>query len=291
MPTEVSRNQYLKTYEYLVNKAETHNLNSLLQFVKATDVSLNTKRNYLNSIICIKSLYPDMLSYTEKTFKKLVQYRDELSDQIRALIDKGQVNENQKKALSNVSLSDLNDFVNELKYQYQQNNTLKHLEDYLLVDMMVTYPVRNDLADIIITSKKSEDKDHNYLWCMSNNSCTLVINKHKTANHRGPITIKINPRISQLINALIKKDPNRKYLFHDNNDQPYTSASFYAKLSTLFNRRFGIKISSTLLRKIIDSGKFGKISKEEKEMAEVQGHSLETQRRIYTSTQPWVKRD
>jgi hypothetical protein len=73
----------------------------------------------------------------------------------------------------------------------------------------------------------------------------------------------------------------RKYLFVNIKGDPLSSSSFTHKLNRIFMKRFGVPISSTLIRKIYLTGKYGKVLEEMKDDSKVMGHSLGTQQKIY----------
>jgi integrase len=78
-------------------------------------------------------------------------------------------------------------------------------------------------------------------------SGVLAIREYKTSKTNGDINITLDPEMTNDIKRLTSD--GRKYLFVNIKGDPLSSSSFTHKLNRIFMKRFGVPISSTLIRK------------------------------------------
>ena len=70
-------------------------------------------------------------------------------------------------------------------------------------------------------------------------------------------------------------------LFKSTTDKPLTRNALSQLLIKTSKKYLGKNISTTMLRKIVLSDKFADVKKEQEEMSEITGHSVETMNKIY----------
>jgi len=278
-PANTSQKQYLSTYLSLIRKSGSDDPDKIFDHIKQANVKDTTKLSYLNSMISLKKLDPSLVNGNLSSIK---EYRDDLGTKIEQARETNNTNERQSKALEKVSLQNVKDFVKELNDNKHQSQ--KALENYILIKLMADAPVRNDLQEIAITRKKNDLKEpinSIFVPITKNKPAILSIKEYKTSNatNSNDITINLDNDISNDIRELIKD--NRNYLFENNKGQPLSSSSFSHKMNNIFKKKFGINISSTILRKIYLTGKYGKVAKEMEQDAQILGHDITTQRKIY----------
>lgn len=280
-----SKKQYLATYLSLIEKSKTEELEDIYKYIKDSKVKNATKLSYLNSIISLKKLDSKLV---KGDLSKIIEYRDRLNIELENLKAKDNLNQHQHEALNKVNLQQLEDFVKKLNDN--KNSSKKALEDYLLIAMMVKYPLRNDLQEILLTNyKKDLDGDVNCLYIPNNNNekAILSLPHYKTSKTHGTLNIMIEKNLINDIKKLIKMD-NRQYLFTNQLGNPLSSSNFTQKLNKITKKEFGIPISSTIIRKIYLTSKYGKTLENMKEDAKLLGHNLETQQNTYIANKPII---
>ncbi len=279
-----SKQKYIAAYNYLVNSARSSNPIALLKWIKNSETQDASKVYYLNSIIGLQKMDPKLV---KGNIDALKDYRDDIAEKIEKGREKSNLNPRQQQALELISYNDLLKFVQELRQE--SNNSYKNMRDYILVALMTRYPLRNDLARVEIVHHEEELNDNeNVIYVPKAGKAEVSIKYHKTATFSGPIDFEIDDELSNDIRRYLKfMRQDQTYLFSNSNNQYLSTSGFTNLLNSIFMKKFGIPVSSTILRKIITTGKFGEVLKEEEELAHIQGHSVNTQRRIYTSNIPY----
>jgi hypothetical protein len=194
------------------------------------------------------------------------------------------LNGNQQLAMSNVKLDDVLAFKNEL--EQKKNNSILDLENYILLGILTKYPIRNDLQKILISYKPLNDDENYVLIPPNNDSVKIYLNEYKTSGKHGSVILDIEPSLGDDIRRLISLDGNRKYLFQTKDGNPYSDSGFTYRLQKLFEDRFGVKIGTTILRKIYLTGKYGNTFNEFAQDNHIMGHNASTAQSNYISNQP-----
>lgn len=274
-----SKKQYLQTYLSLVKKSNSEKIDDIYKYIVKADVKDATKASYLNSIISLKKLDQSLV---KGDLKDIIDLRDQLTVKIEKDRNEDNLNEKQKNAIEKIKLDDLEKFVNELKLKRLNSN--KDLEDYILIYLMVNYPLRNDLQEIHLTFHKSDLKQPlNVLYIPKKGKSILSLKEYKTSKTNGSIIINLDEDITNDIKLLIKNNINRKFLFCNLNNEALSSSSFTHKLNRIFKKKFDIPISSTILRKIYLTGKYGDVMEEFHKDNKLMGHSSQVAQKIYIS--------
>lgn len=279
MPTTSSQKQYLTTYLGLIKKSDSDDLKTIFEYIKSSDVKDTTKLSYLNSIISLKKMNGSLVKGNLSDIK---EFRDELQVKIEKARDENNLNERQTKAMEKVKLEDLKKFVKSLDEKKKKSH--KDLENYILVKIMTDTPIRNDLQEIAITRQKRDLQSPInviYLPTARNKMSILSIKEYKTSKSNGDIIINLDEDLTNDIKKMVSD--GRKFLFVNQKGEPLSSSSFTHKLNRLFNKEFGVPISSTIIRKIYLTGKYGNVLNEMKEDSKVMGHNLATQQKVYIS--------
>lgn len=279
MPSNSSLIHYLNTYKYLVKRVGDNDLTKIFKWINESNKKDQTKLSYLNSIIGVKQ-YNDKLIKSD--LSNIIKTRDEINEKIKNDRSKNNITERQSEAMKSISRDDLIKYADKL--EKHKGESKKDLENYLLVKLIINYPVRNDLSELFITHFKNDVKKiHNSIYIPKtvNSKAVITIKDHKTSNSSNgkPIIITLDSDITNDIKELMKD--NRQYLFESINGKPVSSSGFTNRLNRIFKKEFGIPISSTIIRKIYLSDKYADTLKEMKQDAELLGHSMATQRDVY----------
>lgn len=225
--------------------------------------------------------------------------RDEKQDQYTEQAKSGEPTEKQKKYM--VSLERIDRLLNRLKEDvddvYSEGDISKRdmnfIQNYLMLLIHRHIPLRNELAHIEIISDTEYDKmntkkrdQHNYLVVVKKGkgkrlkrSFELRLNNYKTSKTHGERVIEIPEELKLEMTRwlMVNNDP---FLFlNKSRTGPMTSSQYSSRFSKFMEQHLrGKNISSNAMRHIYLSDKFGDVSREMKETAEMMGHSSETQK-------------
>ncbi len=284
-----SINLYLANLKRLNDGKDFKNVDFLKNTSKLDEIlekyNYITKRNLIITIVKISSLFPKLKSVYEK-YKKVMM---EMNDKIKSDYGKNEMTDKQKK--NNMSWEEIQNVYNEIKeevYKLKDKETITSKDYSLLLHFIVLSlyilipPRRNgDYINMRIVNKPHEDKKFNYMILSKD---LLQYNKYKTSKseEKKPeiempeeliknveIYIKFHPLIDKITNSLnvpllvnMKGEP----LKQDNS------------ITLMLNKIFGKKISSTALRHIYLSSKYGKVLEEMKKDSNAMSHSLDMQK-------------
>jgi integrase len=265
-------------------------------------ISKNTIKNYLNAIIAVLKL-----SGEKEELEEYIEYRNELQDEYNEGVNSHK--KTQKQEDNWITMEEWTDIIKKMK-DYNKNNELwtkdysslsesNHkrgstklerdflgLQNYILMSLYrYLPPVRNDYEKMSIITQKEyrklseeDKKESNYLVKkMSDNTLYFVLNEYKTKKKYGEKKIFIQPNLASLIRKWLKINQSG-YLFVDSKLNPLSSNKITKYLTNVFKEYTGKNISSTLLRHIYLSEKYGETIKEMKKDADIMGHSVNMQK-------------
>lgn len=164
----------------------------------------------------------------------------------------------------------------------------ENYQAYACIMIHLYIPMRNDLPTLIKMTHRQYDKlpfekkrVTNAIIETSYRKYEIRMNDYKTNHSYKETAIQVPTELIPIVVKLIKcidKHSDIKYLIVNPNDgQPMTKNYYTQYLNRIF-KHTGKKISSSILRNIVLSEKYGKTVKEMKEMAQNMMHSEETQR-------------
>lgn len=262
----------------------------VIKYLDSKDVSFLTKRNYYNTII----VFMQAKNKPENIIKIYQDKRDKLNDEYTEFQKSGNKSEKQKKAWA--TLEELNDVKNKLRIETDKINKkdnytkkdLQTIQNYFILTFYLNTPLRNDLNNTKVIKlnqynklSEEEKKESNYM--VYGNKNFLSLSQYKTAKKYGLKKIDLSNDIIKAFRLWHDKfNPNKEYLLINlNTNEPMTSHQLTITLTKLFKKYLDKNISTTMLRHIVLSEKFGDVKKEMKEMSEKMGHSVATQQQIY----------
>jgi hypothetical protein len=275
MPSDATLKQYRAVYDRLVRDSKATNLEGLYKYITDYDGKQTTVRMYLNSIIGLKrhGLLP-----MEGDVKQFEDKRDGLTVSLDTKKRLDNLSESQRETLDTVNLQDLQDGVNRLNLL--KTKSIRDLEDYLTLAILVQYPLRNDLIDLkIARTRVTVPETGNYILIPKTGSSRIYLREYKTAEANGPISINIT---DNSINSALRSLPTgRVYLLQTKQSNPISSSDFTHRLSRIGERLFGQRIGTTTIRKIYLSDKYSSTLQDMKRDAAVMGHGLSMQQSTY----------
>jgi len=289
----------IKSYEANLNKLkkmfETDNYSFLKDIGevmdKIGDKHFTTIRNYLNAIIILLLA----LNHDDKYDKLIKEYqskRDDLNQQYEDENATGKISEKQEKNF--VPYEDVVGMINkmgqDLKGFKKRELTAKDkmlLQIYIIFQIHIRLPMRNDVAGMEAITKRAynklteaDKKAKNYL-VVEKGKMFMVLNKFKTQSKYEELRFDIPKDLEKLLRSYLRIN-GMGVLFKSSTGKELTRNQI-SQLLIKFSKRYldGKSISTTMLRKIVLSHKFGDLKKEQEEMSKVTGHSVETMNNVY----------
>ena len=261
---------------------------------KIKHLHYTSQRNYYNSIIILLMA----LNSEKKQDKLLSKYntmRDNLNKQYEDDNATGKISDKQKANFVDIQvvkdgIEAMGKELKEKKFKKADNLSAKDktlLMVYILNQIHIRLPLRNDLAQAQAITKRAytklseEDKKANNYLIVEKGKMFLAINKFKTSKKFEALNIDIPKDLEKLLRTYIRIN-GMGVLFKTSTGAPLTRNAL-SQLLIKFSKKYmgGKSISTTMLRKIVLSDKFGDLKKEQKEMSKITGHSVETMNNVY----------
>lgn len=271
----------LKDFKFLKN------VDTVLDLLKA--YKDNTKRSILISIVSILGCCPDdkkIVKLKQKYYDLMLKKNDEIKEKTT-----DEATEEQKEnwiSWEDVKkrFDDLSKEVEELKNTTSINKqSFETLLYYMILALYIhNQPRRNkdyQYMNIVFKSNDKLPKDRNYLSYSDNK---FIFNVYKTSKKYGQKVEDISEDLKKCIDLYLKFHPKIKGKVKKNTDTPFlvgfdgNPLSQVNSMTKIFNKIFNKKISSSALRHIFLSDKYGDVVKEMKEDADKMGHSVQQQK-------------
>tara|TARA_Y100001938_G_scaffold144453_1_gene219024 strand:- start:433 stop:1410 length:978 start_codon:yes stop_codon:yes gene_type:complete len=257
---------------------------------KLKDLHYLSQRNMLNAIIVLLMA----LNHDEKYDELLTTYgdlRDELNDKYSDEQKSGVISDKQSKNFTDIEsiykmINDMAEDLKPIKKKSKDDITKKEmqlLQAYVLFNIYSRMPMRNDVAGMMVINqaaykKLSEDekKENNYLVVPSKGNIYFVLNKYKTSKKYQELDLPIEDKdLRRILRYYLKMSGIEKggILFKTSTGKPLTRTELSKVLLKYSQKYMGKSISTTLLRKIYLSSKYGDMKKELEKDNKVMGHS------------------
>jgi integrase len=267
-------------YKFLKNP---ENVNKKLEGLHYTSV-----RNMYNAIIILL-----MALNSDKKMDKLIgQYselRDELNHKYEDEQKSGVISDKQKDNF--VDMSEVEKMISQLKSdvtKLKKKKTLTKMDistlrAYTLFSMLSRIPTRNDASNMMYISQKAykklsdEEKQKNNYLVNERNNMKFIYNVYKTSKKYGENVIPVPPELKPVMRLYIKL---MDYKVGDN-IFPMSRNAISQLLLKTSKKYMGKNISSTMLRKIYLSSKYGKLKEEMEKDASMMGHSVDVAQSTY----------
>ena len=284
------------------NEKELENIQFLRQLNKVeevlNEVHFTTKRNYLNAVIVVLTIHDD-----EDLLKEYQEIRDKLNQQYEDNQATGVISDKQKENF--VDISEIHKVIDEIRNEIYVKKLRKKSDlskkdfqlymVYLLLNIYVKYPFRNDVAGMSVITKRKynkltlEDKTANNYIVVEKNKMSFVLNEYKTSKKYHEKIIPIDKELEKIFRMYFRltnisekmKNGESTILFVSSAGSPLTRNGISQLLLKTFKQRLGKSISTTMLRKIYLSSKYSNVKEEMEKDAHIMGHSVETQQKVY----------
>lgn len=265
---------YRQNFNRLIRVNGDNKVINILKLIESLDVSPSTRLTYAHAMLH----HQDEL---DGDIGAVTVARDNWQRDLDTYRAESNITERQREALSNITSDDIKSAVARL--ERDKYESIKAMESYLILKLMSEHPPRNDLSDIPVVIGKAPPKNGNVVSLPKNGEQVIIIRDHKTSQSRGTITIPLDAGLVRDIKWLFTTQPTRKYLFETTGGVPLSSSVYTHRLNTITRKELGYPISSTILRKIYLTGKYGGLVSDQASDAKMMGHSVETQKTHYIS--------
>ena len=285
---ETTIKMYVSNLNKLMKIFETDDLNFLKDIDKVKnkleDKHFTTQRNYYNSII----VYLMSKDKDNKQIEKYNEVRDELNKKYTDQQQSGVISDKQKnnfieldelKAMIESIRKDLN--IPQLKKKDISSKEYKLLQVYVILEILVRIPMRNDLSNLIKISKRDYNKltdkqkeDNNYL-VIEKTAMKFIMNDYKTSKKYKEKVINVPKDLEKILRMYMKKNGSSENLF------PLSRNAMSQLLIKTSKKYLNKSISTTMIRKIVASELLGDVVKAEKELSNKMGTDIDTIKSVY----------
>lgn len=278
--------QYVSNLRKLQNMFSTDNFDFLTDvdevMAKLQYLHYTSKRNYLNAIIVFLMAHEDGDNHTD--IQKYIKVRDEYNEQYAKEQKTGIISDKQSPNFTTIEevYKMINKMAEELKpIKKKENLSAKEkqlLQVFILFNIHVRLPLRNDLAGAMAINKReynklldADKKENNYL-VIDKNDMYFILNKYKTSKKYEELKIIVPKDLKKLLRFYLKIH-GTGVLFTSSTGNPLTRNALTQLLTKYSMRYMNKKISTTLLRKIYLSSKYADMNEELEEDNKVMAHS------------------
>jgi hypothetical protein len=254
---------------------------------KITDLHYLSQRNMLNAIIVLLMA----LNHDEKFDELLEKYgklRDDMNDKYSDEQKSGIISDKQSKNFATTEevfemINKMAEDLKPIKKKTKDNITKKEmqlLQAYTLFNIYARMPFRNDVAGMSAINQAAynklsdeKKKENNYLVVPSKGQIYFVLNKYKTSKKYEELDLPIeDPNLRKILRYYLKMN-GMGILFKTSTGKPLTRIELSKVLLKFSKAYMGKSISTTLLRKIYLSSKYGNMKEELEKDNKVMGHS------------------
>ena len=245
-----------------------------------------TQRNYYNSII--------IYLMTKKDDKIVEEYND-----IRDELNKKYIDDNASGVISDkqkgnfVELSEIKKMISDIENDLQlkkvkKKDTINKKEEtllmvYVILNILIRIPLRNDLSNMILLKKTQynklsdkEKEDNNYL-VMEKGGLKFVLNDYKTSKKYKEKILNIPKDLEKILRMYLKRMD-----FKVNDIIFPISRNGLSQLLIKTSKKYLDKsISTTMLRKIVATDLLGDVKKAESELSKKMGTDISTIKSVY----------
>tara|TARA_R110000824_G_scaffold11909_2_gene52349 strand:- start:1218 stop:2150 length:933 start_codon:yes stop_codon:yes gene_type:complete len=253
---------------------------------KLSEKHFTTQRNYYNSII--------IYLMTKKDDKIVEEYND-----IRDELNKKYIDDNASGIISDkqkgnfVELSEIKKMISDIENDLQlkkvkKKDTINKKEEtllmvYVILNILIRIPLRNDLSNMILLKKTQynklsdkEKEDNNYL-VMEKGGLKFVLNDYKTSKKYKEKILNIPKDLEKILRMYLKRMD-----FKVNDIIFPISRNGLSQLLIKTSKKYLDKsISTTMLRKIVATDLLGDVKKAESELSKKMGTDISTIKSVY----------
>ena len=263
---------------------------AVLNSLESTCGSYLTCRNYLNAVIVVLLNHPEF----ESALSKYQHKRDQLNQRYLEMQQTKQPSE--KQSQNWVSVAEIQELIDELSAETKQYKgytslspkELSVFQDRFMLTFWLSYPVRNDLHNTRVIARRAfnalpREQKENENFIILGKMMEFSIGNYKTRKKYGVKKIKLTDKaVLAAMRQWLRVSPNPDYiLVNVKTGEPMSSLNITQNLTRIFKTHFDKSVSTTLLRHIVLTEKFGKQLEQMEQLADVMGHDVSTAQSVY----------
>lgn len=267
---KLNDNKEIKNFNFLKNKDEV--------LTKIKDLKPTTQRSYIISICSILRDNTKMKKTYDEYFELLKSYNDTL----RVNNEKSTTQEKNwitQEEVLKVHKTLKEDIENSLSKKRKINKQLfNKLLNYMILSLYtLIQPRRNKDYSLMRISSNMDDTNFNYL-VIEKSHMKFILNNYKTEKKYHSVEIDIPDDLKQVILLYLKYHPLKLELKNKEFNIPFLvedgkELKSSTEITKILNKIFDKKISSSMLRSIFLTSKYGDLVNELKEDTKIMGTS------------------
>ena len=268
---KLNDNKEIKNFNFLKNKDEV--------LTKIKDLKPTTQRSYIISICSILRDNTKMKKTYDEYFELLKSYNDTLrvNNEKSTTQEKNWITQEEVLKVHKTLKEDIENSLS--KKRKIDKQLFKKLLNYMILSLYtLIQPRRNKDYSLMRISSNMDDTNFNYLVIDKKNNMKFILNNYKTEKKYHSVEIDIPDDLKQVILLYLKYHPlklelknkefNIPFLVEDGKDLKTST-----EITKILNKIFDKKISSSMLRNIFLTSKYGDLVNELKEDTKIMGTS------------------
>jgi len=271
---KLNDNKPIKSFNFLKNKEEILN--------KIKELKPTTQRSYIISICSVLRDIPKYKKMYEEYFELLKDFNNDL----KVNTDKSEKQEknwiSQEEVLS-VHKKLKEDVMNLLQKKRKIDKTVfNKLLNYTILSLYTLInPRRNKDYSLMKIASNTDDENYNYLMIDKKNTMKFLLNKYKTDKKYHSVEIDVPDDLKEVIQLYLKYHPLKAELKKKDYDIPFLvdeqgkGFKNRTEITKILNKIFGKKISSSMLRNIFLTDKYGNVMEELKKDTKAMATSVD----------------
>ena len=272
---KLNDNKPIRSFNFLKNKEEILN--------KIKELKPTTQRSYIISICSVLRDIPKYKKMYEEYFELLKDFNNDL----KVNTDKSEKQEknwiSQEEVLS-VHKKLKEDVINLLQKKRKIDKAVsnKLFLNYMILSLYTLInPRRNKDYSLMKIASNTDDENYNYLMIDKKNTMKFILNKYKTDKKYHSVEIDVPDDLKEVIQLYLKYHPLKAELKKKDYDMPFLvdeqgkGLKNSTEITKILNKIFGMKISSSMLRNIFLTDKYGDVMEELKKDTKAMATSVD----------------
>ena len=268
---KLNDNKEIKNFNFLKNKDEV--------LTKIKDLKPTTQRSYFISICSILRDNTKMKKTYDEYFELLKSYNDTLrvNNEKSTTQEKNWITQEEVLKVHKTLKEDIENSLS--KKRKIDKQLFKKLLNYMILSLYtLIQPRRNKDYSLMRISSNMDDTNFNYLVIDKKNNMKFILNNYKTEKKYHSVEIDIPDELKQVILLYLKYHPLKLELKNKEFNIPFLvedgkELKTSTEITKILNKIFDKKISSSMLRNIFLTSKYGDLVNELKEDTKIMGTS------------------
>ena len=264
-----SINTYISSLTYLYKKTENKDDFNSLKFLFdfdgifkiLKDINITTRKTRLTSIVVALKALPKS-DKTDKLIEKYTAIMDKVAEEYNNFI---KTQTKTKRQSDNwVEVEDIDKVTNRLFNRIEEKELRNKselskkdyglLQEYVVLRLYSSYPIRNDFATTLYLSQKEyiklKDKTKENYIVNDGSKYTIYLNKYKNSKFLGNRKYEVDKKLTKVLDIWFKFNKSKYLLTKTDRERMLGSNSLTKLLTKIFERELNKKISTSMMRHI-----------------------------------------